>query len=341
VKGEFRIILSVAILGVVIGSAYAASRYLQTSASPLNCSSGALPYTATQSPTNKQVTNQPPIQSSSSSTIQIVAGENFWGSLVSQLGGNRTAVTSIVTDPNADPHEYESNSANAQAIATASLVIVNGAGYDDWALRLIAAGNNQNQRVLNVADLLGKKVGDNPHFWYGPTYVNQTVHRMYLDIVSIDPANSAYYYQQYANLNVSLGPYNARINEIVQNFAGKRVASTENIFEYLAAAAHLNLISPPAFMRAVAEGNDPSPGCIAVFQSQLLNPNAVGNATVLVYNAQTVTPLTQQMKSEAASHGIPIVPVTETIQPSSVRFEDWMYAELLQLENALNPALGQ
>src|SRR5439155_6473610 len=70
-------------------------------------------------------------------------------------------------------------------------------------------------------------------------------------------------------------------------------------------------------------------------------PNTSRNATVLVYNAQTVTPLTQQMKSEAAAHGIPIVAVTETIQPSNVRFQDWMYAELLQLENALNPALGQ
>jgi zinc/manganese transport system substrate-binding protein len=342
VKREFKIILAVAIIGVAIGGVYAASRYLNTSASSLSCSSGALaPYTATQSAINTQSTKQQPIQSSPSSTIQIVAAENFWGSLVSQLGGNRTSVISIVSDPNADPHEYESNSANAQAIATASLVIVNGAGYDDWALRLVAAGNNQNQRVLNVADLLGKKAGDNPHFWYSPSYVNRTIREVYSDMVNIDPANSAYYSQQYANLNISLGPYNSRINEISQNFAGKRVASTENIFEYLAIAAHLDLISPPAFMRAVAEGNDPSPGCIAVFQSQLLNPASLGNATVLVYNAQTVTPLTQQMKSEAASHGIPIVAVTETIQPSNVRFQAWMYAELLQLENALNPALGQ
>jgi zinc/manganese transport system substrate-binding protein len=341
VKREFKIILAVAIIGVVMGSGYAASLYLKTLASPLSCSSGALPYAATQSPISNQATNQQPIQSSSSSTIQIVAAENFWGSLVSQLGGDRTSVISIVSDPNADPHEYESNSASAQAIATASLVVVNGAGYDDWALRLVAAGNNQNQKVLNVADLLGKKAGDNPHFWYSPTYVNQTVHEMHSDIVSIDPANSAFYSQQYANLNISLGPYNSRINEMSQNFAGKRVASTENIFEYLAAAAHLDLISPPAFMRAVAEGNDPSPGCIAVFQSQLLNPASPGNATVLVYNAQTVTPLTQQMKSEAVSHSIPIVAVTETIQPSNLRFQDWMYAELLQLENALNLALGQ
>jgi zinc/manganese transport system substrate-binding protein len=340
VKRGFKLIVAIAIIAVAIGSTYAASRYLKASTSPLSCSSGALPYTLTPSLLNNQSTSQQPIQSSPSSTVQIVAAENFWGSLVSQLGGNRTSVTSIVSDPNADPHEYESNSVNAQAIATASLVIVNGAGYDDWALRLIAAGNNQNQKVLNVADLLGKKAGDNPHFWYSPTYVNQTVHKMYTDIVSIDSANAAYFSQQYASLNVSLGPYNSRINEISQNFAGKRVASTENIFEYLAAAAHLDLISPPAFMRAVAEANDPSPGCIAVFQSQLLNPASPGNATILVYNAQTVTPLTQQMKSEAASHGIPIVAVTETIQPSNVRFQDWMYAELLQLENALNPTLG-
>src|SRR6266849_9683762 len=186
-----------------------------------------------------------PASPTNSTQVQVVADENFWGSLVSQLGGTHTQVLSIVSEPNADPHEYESNAANARAIATANLVIVNGAGYDAWALRLIAANGNQNQRVLNVADLLGKNAGGaNPHFWYSPTYVNQTVHAMYSDLVSIDTTNAAYYKQQYANLNVSLGPYNSRINKISQNFAGTRVASTENIFEYLAGASHLNLISP-------------------------------------------------------------------------------------------------
>src|SRR5689334_10152185 len=152
-----------------------------------------------------------------STQVQVVAGENFWGSLVSQLGGAHTQVLSIVSDPNADPHDYESNAANARAIANAKLVVVNGAGYDDWALRLIAANGNQNQKVLNVADLLGKKAGDNPHFWYSPTYVNQAVHQMYSDLVSIDNANAGYYKQRYSNLNESLGSYNNRINEIAKN----------------------------------------------------------------------------------------------------------------------------
>jgi zinc/manganese transport system substrate-binding protein len=342
-KREFKIIFTVAIIAVTIGSAYAASRYLflQDSSSPLTCSSGALPYTTSQDPTSQQQIGPQPVQASPS-IIQIVAAENFWGSLVSQLGGNHTSVLSILTDPNADPHEYETNTQDAQAISNANYIIVNGAGYDNWAISLQAADNNHNQKVLNVADLLGKKEGDNPHFWYSPSYVNETVHQMYLDLVNIDSSGSAYYAQQYASLNETIGAYNARINEISQQFSGRRVASTESIFQYLAQAAHLDLISPYPFMQAVAEGNDPSPGCIALFQSQLLNPASPGNATVLIYNEQTVTPLTQQMKSKAALNNIPIVAVTETIQPPDVTFQTWMNSELLQLQNALNQnALGQ
>jgi zinc/manganese transport system substrate-binding protein len=272
------------------------------------------------------------------SKIQVVAAENFWGSLVSQLGGTRTQVLSIVTDPNADPHEYESNSGDAQAIANAAFVIVNGAGYDDWALKLISASNNPNQRVLNVADLLGKKEGDNPHFWYSPYYVNDTVKAMYADLVSIDPADTAYYTQQYASLNSSLGEYNSRISEIRAQFAGAEVASTESIFVYLANATGLDLVSPPAFMDAVAEGNDPPAQSIVQFQQLIQN----GSVKVLVYNAQTVTPLTQNIKAMAAAKGIPIVAVTETIQPPDVPFQEWMNAELISLQNALNAqALGQ
>lgn len=244
---------------------------------------------------------------------------------------------SVVTDPNADPHEYESNSQDAQAMANAAFVIVNGAGYDDWALKLIAASNTPHQVVLNVADLLGKKAGDNPHFWYSPYYVNDTVKAMYLDLISIDPGDTAYFTQQYASLNTSLEQYNARISEIRQQFAGTKVAATEDIFVYLANATGLNLVSPPAFMEAVAQGNDPSAQSVVQFQLLIQS----GNFSVLVYNAQTVTPLTQNIKAMAAAKGIPIVAVTETIQPPDVSFQDWMNAELITLQNALNAqALG-
>lgn len=284
------------------------------------------------------LSNRPIVTANPASKVQVVAAENFWGSLISQLGGTRVQVLSIVTDPNSDPHEYESNSQDAQAIANAAFVIVNGAGYDDWALKLISASNNPHQVVLNVADLIGKKQGDNPHFWYSPSYVNDTVKAMYSDLVSIDPANTAYYLQQYATLNSSLGQYNSRIAEIRQRFAGAKVASTESIFVYLANATGLNIVSPPEFMEAVAEGNDPPAQSVVQFQQLIQN----GNVSVLVYNAQTVTPLTQNIKAMAAAKGIPIVAVTETIHPPDVSFQDWMNAELISLQNALNAkALGQ
>jgi len=263
--------------------------------------------------------------------LQIVAGENFWGSLVLQLGGAHVQVLSIVTDPNADPHEYESSITDARAIANANYVIVNGAGYDDWALKLISASNNPNQKVLNVANLLGKKEGDNPHFWYSPSYVNETVHQMCSDLVSLDPADAGYYNQQYVSLNASLGVYNGRIDEIRQQFAGTEVASTESIFEYLANATGLDLVSPPAFMQAVSEGNDPPAQSVVEFQQQLQS----GSLRVLVYNNQTVTPLTDNMKALAAQNNVTTVGVTETIQPPELLFQDWMSAELISLQNAL------
>ena len=312
-KREYQIVLVVAIIAIAIGSVYGTTKYFNL-------------FQASQSTTN---------------TLQVVAAQNFWGSLITQLGGSHVSVTSIVTNPNTDPHEYESNTADARAIADANYVIVNGAGYDNWATGLINANNNPNQKVLNVAHLLGKQEGDNPHFWYSPTYVNQTVHQMYTDLVSLDSADASYYRQQYLSLNASLSEYNHRINVISQNFANTPVASTESIFEYLATACHLNLISPPEFMRAVAEGNDPTPADVATFQSQLINGTMPGNATVLVYNEQTVTQVTLSLRAEAARNSIPTVGVTETIQPPDVSFETWMNAELLQLQNALNAnALG-
>ena len=272
--------------------------------------------------------------------VQVVAGENFWGSLVSQLGGTHVYVVSIVSDPNADPHEYDPGSANAQAVANANLVIVNGAGYDDWLLRLLSASNNPAQTVLNVQKLIGQPVATNPHFWYSPYYVNDTVKAMYKDLVSIDSGNAAYYKQQYTALNSSLAVYNARIHKIAQQFSGAPVAATEDIFVYLANATKLSLVSPPEFMQAVAEGNDPPAQSIAQFQRLLQGGNS--SVRVLVYNQQTITPLTQQIKSLAAQNQIPTVGVTETVQPPDVPFQDWMNAQLLALQNALNAqALGK
>lgn len=264
--------------------------------------------------------------------IHVVAAENFWGSLVTQLGGSHVSVTSVVTDPNADPHDYQSSAGSARAFATAQYVIVNGAGYDNWAGSLLSANQDSSRTVLDVAGLLGKHDGDNPHFWYGPAYVARVADRITKDLSAIDGAHSAYFTQQRAAFETALQPYHARIASIKQRFSGRKIAATESIFVYMAAALGLDLISPPAFMQAVSEGNDPPAATVTEFNQQLQS-KAV---TVLVYNEQTATDVTTNMRQLASQQNIPVVGVTETIQPPDTSFQLWMVGELNDLQNALN-----
>src|SRR5258708_2193287 len=142
-----------------------------------------------------------------SSKLHIVAGENFWGSLVSQIGGSQVDVTTIVSDPNADPHEFASNTATARAFSEADYVILNGAGYDSWGNHLLNATQSTHRKVLTIAELIGKKEGDNPHFWYSPTYVNRAIAKMESDLIAIDPSHKALFEQQYAKLQTALASY--------------------------------------------------------------------------------------------------------------------------------------
>ncbi len=343
----------IALVAVLAVAASAVGYEVLTSSAPSNpCAAFGTNLTASESPTpaTAAAASSPPRNVLpahhvvvDSGVIQVVAAENFWGSLVAQLGGNNTSVVSIVTDPNTDPHEYEANSTTAIEIDEAQFVIVNGVGYDDWALQLIAAGGNPNQIVLNVGDLNGVSVTGgivtgNPHMWYNPVYVNRTVAAMYSDLVAIEPSATSYFSANYAALNVSLGELYERANIIRGQFAGTPVASTESIFVYLANYTDLDLVSPPAFMEAIAEGNDPPAQSVALFQCQLES----GKIAVLVYNQQTVTPITTTMKSVAAANNVTILGVTETIQPPGVTFQTWMESEYLQLQNDLNAkALGQ
>ena len=271
--------------------------------------------------------------------INVVAAENFWGSLVSQIGGIHTSVTSIVTNPNTDPHEYQANDSDAIAIKDAQYVIVNNVGYDGWATSLIASDGDTNQTILNVGDSLGVSVNGgivtgNPHLWYNPTYVNETVAWMYHNLTTIAPNLAGYFTDQYNNLTASLASLYSRATQIKDLFAGTEVASTESIFVYLANYTDLDLVSPPAFMEAIAAGNDPSDASVVQFECQLES----GNVKVLVYNLQTVTPITTTMKAIAAEHNVTTMFVTETIQPPNVPFQTWMLGEYDSLENALNSA---
>lgn len=299
---------------------------------------------------------------SSGPMINIVAAENFWGSLVSQLAGTHGNITSIVSDPNTDPHQYEANAADAKAIANAQLVIINGMQYDTWASLLINASDTPGQIVLDAQQVVGLPdtpatyANINPHLWYSPWYVNDTVHAMYNALVKIDPTDEAYFNANYVSLNSSLyqtymkvedsmrvqygGSSSTVVQDVLRQYSGNvTIEATESIVQFFANATGLNIATPVSFMFAVAEGNDPSPSAIATMEQQL----SAGNQTIrcLEYNIQTVMPITQTIKQVATQYQIPIADVSETVQPPGLTFQAWQGGEVAQLQNCLNSiALG-
>ena len=190
----------------------------------------------------------------------------------------------------------------------------------------------QKARLIDVARLLNANSGSNPHFWYNPSYVNAVDNQITLDLERIKPQDKEYFINNLKSLNAKMAVYQNKIKYIADHYKNVKVASTEDIFQYLAASAKLNLISPLPFIRAIAQGSDPPTSSVVTFQEQLTTKQP----KILVYNIQTVTPITTEMKKIAEQHNIPVVGITETIQPINVNFETWMNNELNNIIRALN-----
>ena len=175
---------------------------------------------------------------SSSGKLQVVAAENFWGSIATQLGGSKVAVQSIIVNPNTDPHSYEPTASDGVVLAKSQMAIVNGIGYDAWASKLIAANPSSSRKVLDVGDLLGLVEGDNPHQWYSPSSVQRVIDQIVADYKQLDPKDSAYFDQQRTRFETQgLAEYNKMIATIRARYAGVPVGYSESIFQPLGAGA--------------------------------------------------------------------------------------------------------
>jgi zinc/manganese transport system substrate-binding protein len=270
--------------------------------------------------------------------IQVVAAENFWGSIAAQLGGDRVHVTSIIVNPDTDPHSYEPTAQDARTMAGAEVAIVNGIGYDEWASRLLAASPLSGRVVLDVGGLLGLGAGDNPHQWYSPTHVRRVVDQIVADYRRRAPAYAGWFAQRQRRFEtVGLARYDALLAQIRARYAGVPVGYSESIFQPLGEALGLRLATPYGFAKAVAEGAEVTARDRRTVDSQASN-HEIG---VWVFNSQNVTPDVQRVDELARATHIPIATVTETLSPASDSFEQWQVAELEGLERALHRATGR
>ena len=266
--------------------------------------------------------------------VQVVAAENFWGSIASQVGGTHVHVVNVITNPDTDPHDYEPTAADARMLASAQLVVENGVGYDPWVGKFLAADSG-NATVLSVGGLLGVADGGNPHRWYNPTDVHTVISQFVRDLQKLDPTDRAYFAAQQEQFETTaLAKYRATIAAIKANFAGTKVGASESIFEMLAPALGLDLITPPSFLKAISQGSDVSAGDKQTIDDQIKNHEI----KIYVYNSQNVTPDVQAQLTEVKAQRIPYATITETLTPANATYQEWQTTQLLGIQGALAEA---
>jgi zinc/manganese transport system substrate-binding protein len=270
--------------------------------------------------------------------LQVVAAENFWGSVAAQLGGKRVQVRSIIVNPDTDPHGYDPTAQDARTMSAARMAILNGVGYDGWASELLAANPAGARVVLSVGGLLGLKDGANPHRWYFPANVYTVANQIVADYDKLDPADAGYFAQQKQMFETrGLARYDQLRREIRARYAGVPVGYSESVFQGLGEDLRLRLLTPYSFAKAIAEGTDVSAQDKETVDAQVQNHRIA----VWVFNRQNVTPDVRRVNEIAKARQVQIATVTETLSPASENFEQWQVAELEELMRALHKATGR
>jgi zinc/manganese transport system substrate-binding protein len=268
-------------------------------------------------------------QTAASGTVAVVAAENFYGDVVRQLGGDHVAVTSILSNPDEDPHLFEASPKTARALQNAALVVYNGADYDPWMDKLLAASKGKGRTTIVAAQLMGKKSGDNPHLWYDPATMPTVAKAVSAYLVQADPAHKADYDARLSTFLASVKPIDTRVAALKSQFKGVPVTATEPVFGYMSDAIGLDMRNA-RFQLAAMNDTEPSASDIAAFEKDLRERQV----HVLIYNSQATEALTKRMLKVAHDSHVPSISVTETL-PAGKTFQTWMTSQLDALSAAL------
>jgi zinc/manganese transport system substrate-binding protein len=254
--------------------------------------------------------------------LPVVASTNVYGSIVEAVGGDHVSVDSLIDDPAADPHSYESTPADAAAVARARLVVVNGGGYDDFLTRLVES-SGAGPTVVDVAAISGLVPAEeqhaegepegeehghehgefNEHFWYSLPTVQKVATQIAADLGAADPADAAEYTANAEAFNARVAELITRAEAIGNAQPGARVAVTEPVPGHLVETAGLTDVTPHEFTEAIEEDTDP-PAAVLQETLALFSGDPV---RALIVNAQTETPSTDQVRTAAQTAGVPVV----------------------------------
>lgn len=263
--------------------------------------------------------------------VAIVAAENFYGDIARQIGGPDVTVTSILSNPDQDPHLFEVSPAVGRDVSATRIIIYNGIGYDPWMEKMLKAARSADRQTIVVADLIGKKTGDNPHIWYDPAAMLALAETLCETLIADDPANKAGYEQRLARFEDSVKPVQAKISQLRQRLAGTPVTATEPVFGVMLDALGMS-VRNQSFQIAVMNNTEPSASDIAAFENDL----KTHRVRLLIYNSQATDPTAERMEKIARASQIPVVGAAET-EPTGMDYQSWMMSELDTVDRALPP----
>ena len=224
------------------------------------------------------------------------------------MGGDRVQVTSILNNPDEDPHLFEASPKTARALQHAALVVYNGADYDPWMDKLLAVSKGEKRTTIVVAQLVGRKSGDNPHLWYDPATMPVVAKAVSRYLVQADPAHKSDYDARLATFLASLKTIDNRVAVLNSHYKGVPVTATEPVFGYMADAIGFEMRNQ-RFQLAAMNDTEPSAADIAAFENDLRERRV----HVLIYNSQATEALTKRMLKLAKDSRVPSVSVTETL----------------------------
>ncbi|MEV0697347.1 zinc ABC transporter substrate-binding protein [Saccharopolyspora sp. NPDC050389] len=284
-------------------------------------------------------------QAADGGKIKVVASTSAWASVVQAIGGDHIEVEAIINDPNADPHSYESTPQDAAKVTDADLVVFNGGGYDGFMEKILGSSGQGKPTIEAVKDEHeGEPAGGheehggheghdhsaNEHVWYDLHVVQQVAAQVNAELSRLQPANAGQFGQAAGHFAEDIGKLQGRVGELGDQNRGKQVIVTEPVAHYLVEAANLQDITPPEFVNAIEAETDPSAAAVAAIQ------NAVNSkqAAAIIYNPQTESPVTRNVRSAAEQNQIPVVEMTETL-PQGKTYVQWMDAQITALQAAL------
>ncbi len=262
--------------------------------------------------------------------VAVVAAENFYGDIARQIGGDRVAVISIMNNPDQDPHLFETTPAVVRQLAGAQIVVLNGANYDPWMDKLLAAVPHAGRTVISAAQITGRKAGDNPHLWYDPVTMPSVATALAGALAKADSAHASDYAARLKATLAALERIAERVAQIKAKHAGTAVTATEPVFGPMTGALGLTMRNQ-RFQLAMMNDTEPSARDVAAFEKDLRERKV----KVLIYNSQVSEKLTERLRDIASKAKVPVVGVTETMPPN-VSFQDWVLGELDALDKALS-----